>query len=250
MKLNTISTRIHSVETGGAVDGPGMRYVVFMQGCPLRCKFCHNPDTWNAKGGQPKNLSELWKDILKYKPFMQFSNGGITVSGGEPLLHKEFITFLFELAKQADIHTAIDTSGYTNIDDELDVLLTATDLVLLDIKHLDSDKHLDLTGVNNNKTLALLDHLRDLKINTWVRWVVLPGFNDSDEYAKRFADFIKDYDNVELVELLPYHEMGKYKWQEIGLKYELEGMSEPTKKDIQRIAAILHSQGIKTLGDY
>lgn len=250
MKLNTISTRIHSVETGGTVDGPGIRYVVFMQGCPLRCKFCHNPDTWNPKNGQPKNLSELWKDIIKYKPFMKFSNGGITVSGGEPMLHKGFVTLLFELAKQADIHTAIDTSGYTNIDDELDILLTATDLVLLDIKHLNSDKHLELTGVNNKKTLALLKHLQERKIATWVRWVVLPGFNDSEAYAKEFADFIKDFDNVELVELLPYHEMGKYKWEALGLKYELDGVEPPSKEVIKRLAEILHERGIKTLGDY
>jgi pyruvate formate lyase activating enzyme len=250
MKLNEISTRIHSRETGGAVDGPGMRYVVFLQGCPLRCKFCHNPDTWNPNHGQPTNLSELWKDIIKYKPFMKFSNGGITVSGGEPLLHKKFVAGLFELAKKSDIHTAVDTSGFVTIDDDLDKLIELTDLVLLDIKHLNTNEHHNLTGVNNRKTLAFLNYLQEKDINTWVRWVVLPGINDSDDYIKSFAEFIKPYTNVELVELLPYHEMGKYKWEELGLKYELDDIKEPSKEDIKKIAAVLHSYGIKTLGDY
>ena len=247
MELKYITTKIHSKESAGTVDGPGMRYVIFFQGCPLRCKFCHNPDTWNIDGGKLVNVSEIYKDVIQYKPFMKFSKGGFTASGGEPMLHKKFLASLFELLKGAEVHTAIDTSGYTTINEDLDKLLEFTDLVLLDIKHLVSEKHLEMTGVNNNKTLKFLSHLRDKKIDTWVRWVVLPGFNDSEEYARSFGEFIAQYPNVKQVELLPYHEMGKYKWKELGLEYKLDDMETPSKEKIDEISSILAEYGIKTL---
>ena len=247
MELEYITTKIHSKETAGMVDGPGLRYVLFMQGCPLRCKFCHNPDSWKMDDGKLVNVSEIFKEIISYKSFMKFSNGGVTASGGEPLLHKKFLATLFHLLKDEGIHTAIDTSGYTMIDDELNSLLDYTDLVLLDVKHLKSNKHAELTKVTNIRTLELLDHLQSRKINTWVRWVVLPGFNDSLEYAEEFASFISKYNNVELVELLPYHEVGKYKWEEMKMKYELDDVSPPTAESMQNIEDILTKHKIKVL---
>lgn len=244
-----LTARVHSQESAGAVDGPGIRYVVFMQGCPLRCKFCHNPDTWNMRGGEVVSVRDLTDTIMKYKTFMDFSGGGVTITGGEPLLHKKFIAALFEELKYKQIHTAVDTSGYVNVDEDLDKVLENTDLVLLDIKQLEPDAHKELTGVNNAKIIEFLEHLRDKEVKTWVRYVVLAGFNDSEEYATKFAKFIKDFDNVELVELLPYHEMGKYKWEKLGLKYQLDDSSVPSRESIKNIAEIFHNYGVKTLGD-
>lgn len=246
--LGQTKTRVHSVETAGAVDGPGIRYVVFMQGCPLRCKYCQNPDTWDCNSGNLMSVKELLNDIMKYKPFMNFSNGGVTISGGEPLLHKSFIAKLFELLKDRGIHTAIDTSGFVTLDKELDEVIKNTDLVLLDIKHINPTLHQELTGVNNLKTFAFLNYLKEKNIKVWLRWVVLPEFNDSTEYALKLAHIVKEYENVELVELLPYHAMGKYKWEQLGLKYQLYNVPEPTREKIQTLANILQNNGIKTLG--
>ena len=282
--MKEITARIHSRESAGAVDGPGLRYVIFFQGCPLRCKFCHNPDTWDTKGGEEVTVGELLKSIIEYKSFMKFSNGGVTASGGEPLLQKKFLIELFKLLKQEGIHTTIDTSGFVNIDDELDELLDLTDLVMLDIKHLDPQEHLELTGVENEKILRFLDHLRDKGVKTWIRWVVLAGLNDSEEYARGFRKFIKGdddvnsegvsekfkreieeieqaflgnickerwdddefkktiqgYDNVEKIELLPYHEMGKYKWEAMGMEYKLGEDMVPRKEVMDKINTILN----------
>lgn len=248
MELTELKARVHSRESAGTVDGPGLRYVVFMQGCPLRCKFCHNPDTWDVKGGTETSVGELLADIVKYKTFMDFSGGGVTISGGEPLLHKKFVTALFFKLKQKGIHTAIDTSGYTNIDEALDTLLDYTDLVMLDLKQLEPDAHEKLTGVNNARIIKFLEHLKEKKKKVWIRYVVLPGSNDSKEYAEGFADFVKQFDNVELVELLPYHEMGKYKWEQLGLKYELDHISSPSKEKMKEICDIFCRKGIRTLG--
>lgn len=243
-----ITARIHSQESAGAVDGPGLRYVIFLQGCPLRCKFCHNPDTWNVTGGEELSVRELVDNVMKYKAFIKFSGGGVTVTGGEPLLQKKFIYELFNELKIKEIHTAIDTSGYTRIDEDLEKVLDVTDLVLLDIKELDPDAHKELTGVNNSLIIEFLNHLKKRKIKTWIRYVVLGGINDSKEFAEKYADFIKEYDNVELVELLPYHEMGTDKWAKLGLKYQLSKENIPSKEKMEEIAKILHSRGLKTLG--
>lgn len=245
--LDQITGKIHSFESGGTVDGPGIRYVVFMQGCPLRCQYCHNPDTWLAKDGKTVNAAEVVQEILKYEDFMKFSGGGVTFSGGEPLLQKQFLIKIFEFLKHRKIHTAIDTSGHADIDADTEKLLSMTDIVLLDVKHLVSEQHKNLTGKTNEKTLAFLEYLKGQNIRTWVRWVVLPGFNDTPAYAENFADFIKRYPNVELVELLPYHETGKYKWQALGLPYKLEGTPEPAKAQIKKLADILENKGVKTL---
>ena len=241
-----ITGRIHSIESAGAVDGPGIRFVIFMQGCPLRCKYCHNPDTWKFSGGKEVSVSDVVKDAVKYKNFMDYSGGGVTVSGGEPLMQKPFVTELFKQLHAQGIHTTLDTAGQTAIDAPLDAVLDHTDLVLLDVKHLEDDKHVWLTGKGNGRTIAFLEHLQKRHIKTWIRWVVLPGFNDTDAYAKAYADFVKRYDVIELVELLPYHAMGVFKWQQLGVPYTLDDVS-PTKERMATIADILHENGIKTL---
>lgn len=243
-----ITARVHSQESAGAVDGPGLRYVIFLQGCPLRCKFCHNPDTWNVTGGEEISVRELVDNVMKYKAFIQFSGGGVTVTGGEPLLQKKFIYELFSELKLKGIHTAIDTSGYTRIDEDLDNLLSVTDLVLLDLKQLNPVAHHELTGVYNDFILEFLKHLKEKNIKTWIRYVVLKGINDSTEYAESFAKLLKEFDNVELVELLPYHEMGADKWGKLGLKYQMSKENIPSKLDLKKIADILANYGIKTQG--
>lgn len=245
--LNQITGKIHSFESGGTVDGPGIRTVVFMQGCPLRCQYCHNPDTWLIKDGKTVTAKEVLQEILKYESFMKFSGGGVTFSGGEPLLQKQFLLKIFEFLKRRQIHTAIDTSGFVDLDEETEKLLSMTDIVLLDIKHVMPTEHKNLTGMTNEKTLKFLAYLKEKNIRTWVRWVVLPGFNDTPTYGENFADFIKDYPNVELVELLPYHDSGKYKWQALGMAYKLEGTPQPAKSQIKELADILKAKGVKTL---
>lgn len=243
-----IKGRIHSEESAGTVDGPGLRYVVFMQGCPLRCQFCHNPDTWNLNGGREVGVDELLQRILKYKEFMKFSGGGVTISGGDPILQIPFLTELFKRLKENGIHTALDTSGYVMITKDLDQLLQYTDLVLLDIKQLDTIKHKELTGFDNIRIMHFMQHLEDMKVKTWIRYVVLPTISDDIEYARRMAEFAKKYHNVEYVELLPYHEMGKYKWEALGLKYKLSELSPPSKETMKAIKAVFKEVGVKTLG--
>ncbi len=246
-KEEQITGKIHSFESGGTVDGPGIRFVVFMQGCPLRCKYCHNPDTWLPKDGKIVTVDAVVEEVLKYKSFMDFSGGGVTFSGGEPMMQKKFLIPVLEELKANKIHTAIDTSGYTDVDDDTKKLMSLTDIVLLDIKHLIASEHKNLTGLTNDKTFAFLDYLKQRSVRTWVRWVVVPGLNDSPDYAKKFADFIRNYPNVELVELLPYHETGKYKWKELGLPYKLEGTPEPQKAEIKKLSEILRDNGVRTL---
>ncbi len=246
-KSQEITGKIHSFESGGTVDGPGIRFVVFMQGCPLRCKYCHNPDTWLAKDGKTVTVDNVVNEVLKYQTFMNFSGGGVTFSGGEPMLQKKFLIPVFEALKANKIHTAIDTSGYTDIDAETKELLEMTDIVLLDVKHLVSAQHKNLTGLTNDKTFVFLEYLKQRGIRTWVRWVVLPNFNDTPEYAQQYADFVKQYPNVELVELLPYHDSGKYKWKQLGLPYKLEDTPIPSRTQIEKLAEILRDNGVQTL---
>ena len=245
--LNNIILKIHSYESGGTVDGPGIRFVVFMQGCPLRCQYCHNPDTWDANLGKKIPASDLVNEVIKYKKFMEFSKGGVTFSGGEPLVQKEKLLPVIKALKLHNIHIAIDTAGTTNIDETTTSLLKYVDLVMLDVKHLVPYEHKLLTGLTNEKTIAFLELLNKQNIRTWVRWVVVPGINDSKEYAHKFADFIKEHSNVELVEILPYHKNGIYKWKELKLTYPLENINEPTKESIEDISKILEQKGIKTL---
>lgn len=237
--------RIHSIETCGTVDGPGLRYVIFMQGCLLRCQFCHNPDTWKMTDGKEVTVQELVNDIESYLPFFQASGGGVTVSGGEPLIQTKFITELFKELKKLGIHTAIDTSGgcYSkspSFRKSLDELLSMTDLVLMDLKQIDPEKHKKLTGLKNNHILDFARYLNDKQIPIWVRHVLVPGITDFDEDLYKLSDFIQTLSNVDRVEVLPYHKLGVYKWEELGYDYPLEGVEPPTEERVKNAVNILN----------
>ncbi len=238
---------IHSIESGSSVDGPGIRSVIFLQGCPLRCKYCQNPDTWNLSDGKVQNVDHIVKKLLSYKSFYDSSGGGVTISGGEPLMQKKFLASLLKELKQNNIHTALDTSGFTDINEDLDNVLKYTDLVLLDIKHLSDNKHIYLTGKSNNKTLNLLNYLNKRNIKTWIRYVLLKTINDSDDYVAKLANYLKGYKNVELVEVLPYHRLGLTKWKELGLDYPLKDIASSTNQDAIKVKKILSKYGLKTI---
>lgn len=231
--------RIHSIESFGTVDGPGIRFVVFMQGCCLKCKYCHNRDTWNINGGTIISLNDLLNKIERYKEYILPSGGGVTVTGGEPLLQAKFLINLFKELKSRGIPTAIDTSGMVSITDDIKELLSYTDLVLLDIKHINSEKSKDLVGFSNEKELAFARYLSDNNIPVWIRQVVIHGFTDDEEDLLNLKDFISSLKNVKKVELMPYHELGKYKWENLGFNYELEGIPAATSQDIARVKKIL-----------
>lgn len=228
---------IHSIETCGTVDGPGIRYVVFTQGCPLRCRYCHNPDTWKISDGKEITVDEIIADAVKYKPYMKFSGGGLTLTGGEPTLQIDFATELFKRCRKEGIHTALDTSGYVDIE-KADKLLRYTDLVLLDIKHIDRDKHMDITGVPNDKTLRFAQHLSDMKIPTWIRYVLVPGLTDDEKDIESLAQFVSSLSSVERVEILPYHIMGVNKWEKLGYDYTLKNVNPPSEADVAKATAI------------
>lgn len=230
--------KIHSIETFGTVDGPGIRFVCFFQGCNLECKYCHNRDTWNINEGTYISIDELFDNILKYKTYIM-PNGGFTASGGEPLLQPYFLISLFKKLKEANIHTAIDTSGMIEITDTIKELLSLTDLVLLDIKHINSNKCKELTGFSNEKELAFAKYLSDNNIPIWIRQVIVPGITDDEEDLLELKHFINSLKTVEKVELLPYHNLGEYKWNKLGVEYKLNGLRQATSNDIKRAKDIL-----------
>ncbi len=226
---------IHSKESFGTVDGPGIRYVLFMQGCPLRCLYCHNPDTWETGKGEAITPEAVIKEYNKNKAF--YSKGGITVTGGEPLLQIDFITELFKKAKEYDIHTCIDTSGITyNPENEryiqkLDELIKYTDLVMLDIKHIDSNSHKALTGQGNENILKFAKYLEGKNIPVWIRHVVVEGYTDSPEALRSLGEFIGRLKNLVALDVLPYHSMGESKYKELGIPYKLEGLKPTTEAE-------------------
>ncbi len=231
---------IHSIESFGTVDGPGIRLVVFMQGCPLRCKYCHNPDTWAVSGGRDVLAEDILTQYEKKKAFLK--NGGITVSGGEPLLQIEFVTDLFKKAKKKNIHTCLDTSGYTfnkNKSEQFDKLMQYTDLVLLDLKHIDNQKHLELTGVSNKPILEFAKYLQKIQKPTWVRHVVIEGITFNEKYLNDLGYFIGGLDNVKTIDVLPYHTLGEFKYKELGIPYPLNGVPEATKETVIQAKEII-----------
>ncbi len=234
--------RIHSLESFGTVDGPGIRFVVFMQGCPLQCQFCHNPDTWEVNKGKEYTPKELMEEIIKYKSFMNFSGGGVTFTGGEPLLQAEFILEVSKLCKAEGISIAIDTSGFI-FNDTVKELLKYTDLVLLDIKNYDPMVYKTVTGVSLSPTLKFLEYLKEKNIPTWVRYVLVPQLTDNLESIKKLSDYLDTFTNVEKIELLAFHKMGEYKWQELGLDYKLADTKEPSKELMQQAIDILSTNG-------
>ncbi|MCG8540364.1 MAG: pyruvate formate-lyase-activating protein [Clostridia bacterium] len=229
--------KIHSVETCGTLDGPGLRYVVFFQGCPLRCQYCHNPDTWKISDGKEVSVDEIMEDILKYKSFMEFSGGGVTASGGEPLVQYKFLEDLFKRCKEEGIHTALDTSGCISISNVKEVI-KYTDLVLLDIKSYDVERYKVVTGVAATSTLEFARYLSDINKSMWIRYVLVPGLTDDFNDIKQLAYFISTLRNVERIELLPFHKMGEYKWKELGYEYKLKETEPPSQDMIERVKNI------------
>lgn len=228
---------IHSTESMGTVDGPGIRYVVFMQGCPLRCKYCHNPDTWKLKDGRKVTVEKLMQKIIKIKPYIERSGGGITISGGEPTMQLDFTLELLKKAKEAGLHTALDTSGHIELD-KFKKLLPYLDLVLLDIKVMDDYKHQELTGVSNHKTLNLLELLEAEEQPYWIRQVIVPGITDDLEEMKDFARFLEDKKSLQKIELLPYHKLGEHKWKNLGLKYQLINVEPPSAQKMSELNSV------------
>ena len=233
--------KVHSFESFGAVDGPGIRFVIFLQVCHLECKYCHNRDTWDINSGKYESLDEIFTKVIRYKNYI-CPNGGVTVTGGEPLLQVKFLVELFKKLKEENIHTCIDTSGMVSITDDIKELLSYTDLVLLDIKHIDDNKCRDLVGKSNKLELEFAKYLSDNNIKMWIRQVIVPGYTDNEEDLLKLKDFIGSLKTVEKVELLPYHNIGEFKWKKLGLKYPLEGIRQATDEDIKKAKEIL---GIK-----
>ena len=228
---------IHSKESFGTVDGPGIRYVLFMQGCPMRCLYCHNPDTWKIGDGIQVTAEEVVEEIKSNKAF--YAKGGITVSGGEPLLQMEFLTELFRKCKEENIHTCIDTSGITFKEEKgylekLDALLELTDLVMLDIKHIEDESHQALTGHQNKNVLSFAKHLEEKNVPLWVRHVVVAGYTDNKADLIKLGEFIGRLRNLKGLDVLPYHTMGVNKYKEMGIPYKLEGVPALSKEDAQK----------------
>jgi pyruvate formate lyase activating enzyme len=232
--------RIHSTESCGTVDGPGIRFIVFMQGCLMRCLYCHNRDTWDVHDGKEVTVAELMADITTYRHFMNASGGGVTASGGEAMLQPEFIRDLFRACQAEGIHTCLDTNGYIRKHtDVVDEVLAATDLVMLDIKQMNDDVHKNLVGVSNKRTLDFARYLHQIGQKTWIRYVVIPGYTDDDASAHQLGKFIQSMENIEKIEMLPYHELGKHKWTAMGEEYQLDGVKPPSKETMEKLKAIL-----------
>ena len=241
--------RIHSLESFGTVDGPGVRYVVFVQGCPMRCAYCHNPDTWDMNGGTEMEPSEIITNYERNKPF--YREGGITVTGGEPLMQIDFLLELFTLAKKKGIHTCIDTSGIAynpngNPDwlEKMDALCQVTDLFMLDIKHIDPEKHLELVKQPNENILAFAEYLDKMNADLWIRHVVVPGITDDPIYLHKLGLFIGGLNNLKALDVLPYHTMGKSKYDKLGMEYPLKDVPNMDKANIPALKQLI-LDGIK-----
>ena len=231
--------RIHSFESFGTVDGPGIRFIIFMQGCPLRCKYCHNRDTWEFYGGTEYTVEEIIPMIKKVKPYIDSSSGGVTISGGEPLAQAKFVCELFKKLKELGIHTCIDTAGSYPINQDIKELLKYTDLVLLDIKHINNEKAIDLTGMSNENNLNFAKYLSNIGIPVWIRQVLVPGYTDDKFDLLKEKEFIKSLNYVENVEILPYHDLGKFKWSDLGEQYPLKGVRIPDENEVNKAKEIL-----------
>ena len=235
--------RVHSVESFGSVDGPGIRFVIFLKGCAMRCQYCHNPDTWDRAGGNLRSVDDVLSQALRYRSYWG-EKGGITVSGGEALLQIQPLTELFHKAKDLGINTCLDTSAqpFSRKDGRFsafEALMKYTDLVLLDIKHIDNDAHKRLTGWENENILDGARYLSDIHKPVWIRHVLVPGINDDDESLHKLRSFIDTLSNVERVEVLPYHDLGVYKWEQLGIPYKLTDVKPPTKESVLHARKIL-----------
>lgn len=236
---------IHSTESFGAADGPGVRFIVFMQGCHMRCRYCHNPDTWKMGGGDEVTADEILKRALRFKPYWG-KDGGITISGGEPLLQIDFVIELFKKAKELGINTCIDTAGnpFTKEDpffSKFEELMKYTDLLLLDLKEINPARHKDLTGFDNSNIIEMAKYLSEINKPVWIRHVLVPEHSDFDEDLDALGDFIDTLSNVDRVEILPYHTLGKFKWENLGIPYTLESISPPSAERIENAKQRIHA---------
>ena len=234
---------VHSLESFGSVDGPGVRYVIFLAGCAMRCQFCHNPDTWNMQTGTPYTADALLEKAMRYRSYWG-ENGGITVSGGEPLLQIDFLLEFFALAKAKGIHTTLDTAGNPFTREEpffgkFRKLMELTDLVMLDFKEMDGVRHKELTGVANDNILDLARYLSDTGKDMWIRHVLVPGLTDQEDDLKAMRGMLDELKTVKKVEILPYHSLGLFKWKNLGIPYTLEGVPAPTKEEVERAEKLL-----------
>ena len=243
--ITATTGRIHSIETFGTLDGPGIRCVLFFQGCPLRCKFCQNRDTWDPREGREIGLEELAGEVLAYRGYYDSSGGGVTATGGDPLLQASFVGALFRRLKAEGIHTALDTSGYGSLTENVRELLRATDLVLLDLKQLDDTIHRDLTGVSNRSVLEFARYLAARDRPLWIRHVIVPGYTANAESAAATAGFVAELGSaVKRVELIPYHRLGVHKWEALGKQYPLAGTNPPTAEETAAVAAEFRRLGL------
>ena len=228
---------IHSIQSLGAVDGPGVRYVVFMQGCPLRCVYCHNPDTWLTEGGTPTDVDELVRKALRFRPYWK-NGGGVTVTGGEPLLQAEFVEEFFAKLHEHGVHTALDTSGVGNLS-KAEKVLVHTDLVLCDLKFLTKADYLKNCRADFDQIERFLQLTAMKNVPLWIRHVVVPGLTDDEEGLRKTADFIRSLKTVQRVEVLPYHTLGLFKWQKLGIPYPLPDAVPPTAEQVKRAEELL-----------
>ncbi|MCC6094922.1 MAG: pyruvate formate lyase-activating protein [Eubacterium sp.] len=242
-----IKGRVHSIETFGSVDGPGVRFVIFLKGCAMRCRFCHNADTWDPHSDDLRTADELLDQAERYRSYWG-AEGGITVSGGEPLLQIDFLLDLFHKAKERGINTVIDTAGQPFHPEgewfqKFEELMTFTDLLLVDIKQIDPEKHLQLTGVPNDNILSMIRYLSDIRKPVWIRQVLVPGWTDAPEDLQKEGQFLDTLDNVQKVEILPYHSMGAYKWDRLGIPYTLKDVKSPSVQQVREAERILCRKG-------
>jgi len=236
---------VHSIESFGSVDGPGIRFIIFLSGCKMRCRYCHNPDTWTMKSDDMRSADELLQQALRFRAYWG-KEGGITVSGGEALLQIDFMLELFEKAKALGINTCLDTAAQPFTREEpffskFTKLMSLTDLVLLDLKHIDNQEHKKLTGWENINVLDCARYLSQIQTPVWIRHVLVPNITDNDTYLHDLRDFIKTLHNIKRIEVLPYHSMGAYKWQKLGLNYTLDHVDSPTRERVENAEKILLS---------
>ncbi len=239
----THTAYVHSTESFGSVDGPGIRFIIFLQGCAMRCQFCHNPDSWAIGTGREMTAEQLLQQAERYRSYWG-AEGGITVSGGEALLQIDFLVELFTLAHERGIHTCLDTSAHPFTRkgawfEKFERLMRVTDIILLDIKHIDDDAHRTLTGHSNERILDCARYLSDIRKPVWIRHVLIPGITDDDEQLQRLADFIRTLHNVERVEVLPYHTLGTFKYEKLNIAYPLAGVLPPTAERVANAERIL-----------
>lgn len=242
---NEIKGRVHSIESFGSVDGPGVRFIAFLQGCNMRCAYCHNPDTWQCAGGEAYTPQQLLNKALRFKSYWK-NGGGITISGGEPLLQLDFLLEFFRLAKENGVHTCLDTAGNPFTREEpffskFEQLMQVTDLLLLDLKQIDDEKHRRLTGCTNQNILDMARYLSDIRKPVWIRHVLVPTVTDDVDDLKKLAAFIDTLQNVERVEVLPYHTLGRFKWDNLRIPYRLDGISPPSAESVKQANEILQT---------